>query len=278
MQPANNVRLGRGPQVLPHVDIPRNQVKEKARLPGSGPDTQGSGAKGYGSGSHGIAGKKVPPHFDRPPILHRPGNGSDRDGYYPFRRDWLDNFFAYVFYVFEYNPAECVASPWYYYPNMPPYVDLSRVSQEPSSIDTSGLQPYTWHSPSDDMPGSDEYLIDTSIDRLVALYEDQDTGALDALVPSGYSIDVALDGGSGYTLSSNDFHDMMLDNITTTQTQRFSIVGVQRFAGGIRVQALHTFQDADGQTQKLLHTYILSQGDNGYTITSLKVTQPPKSF
>jgi hypothetical protein len=261
-----------------HIELSRTQVLLKARIGYAFFGHQDPGPKGYGSGTHGIVHKPAPPHFDRPPILHRPVGDSDRDGYYPCLTDWRDSFFAYVFYAFTYDPAQCVASPWYYYPNMPAYVDLDRVSFDPFSIDTAGLQPFAWHSPDYDAPGSDEYFIDMSIDRLLNVYENQDTDSLDALVPSGYNVDVSLDGGSSYTLSGDDFHDMMLDNVTTTQTTRFSVVGVQRFAGGLVVKAIHQFTDADGQTQRLLHTYILKMGDNEYTIASLKVTQPAPSF
>jgi len=71
---------------------------------------------------------------------------------------------------------------------------------------------------------------------------------------------------------------MVMDNTNPTHTERFEITNVQRFRAGAKVEAMHTFVDPNGQTTRLLHTYILRQWENGYEITSLKVTRPVTSF
>jgi len=230
-----------------------------------------------GTASHAITKKPMPPHFDRPPVLHNPGNGW-RSGYYPYESDWLDDWFAYAFYCFDYNPDNCVASPWYYYPDMPAYVDSDRISQDTVVVDSAGFQSFDWRSPTVDASGSDAYYLDTAIGELVSAYEDQDAKALATLVPTGYQVSVSLDGGDGYDLSSDDFHDLMLDNITTTKTERFTIMSVGIKAGEAKVQAMHTFYRPDGTTTQLLHTYILDRTPNGYVIASIEVTQPATPF
>ena len=229
-----------------------------------------------GTGSHAITKKPIPPHFDRPPVLHHPGNGC-RDGYYAYQAGWLDCFFAFDFYFFEYNANACVASPWYYYPDEPAYVNIDRTSPE-TAPGTEAFQPFDWRSPTEDQPGSNAYYLDTAIGELVSVYEDEDVKALDALVPSGYKVSVNLDGGDGYDLSSDDFHDLMLDNATTTKTEGFAIAGVYVAQDEAKVLAIHTFTKPDGTTERLLHTYVLDRTPSGYVISSIKVTQAAPAF
>jgi len=265
-----NGQQGSGPQHLPrpHVELPRNQVLQKARF----------NSNNYGSGSHGKIGNTKAPHFGPPPILHGPAGAHIRHGYRPYGSGWRDSFFIYPFYAFDYNPDSCVVSPWYYYPQMPGFILMARLRFGPFAFDFVDYAPYAWRHASYYDPGSENYFLDVAIDRLVRVYQNQDMDALDALVPAGYEVNVQMEDGHSYQMQSNDFHDMVLDNATTTHTDRFSIVAVHRFRAGAKVEAMHTFVDPNGQTTQLLHTYILRQDENGYKIVSLQVTRPSSAF
>ena len=161
---------------------------------------------------------------------------------------------------------------------MPGYMSSARIRIGAFSVDFVDLQPYSWQQSNYYAPTSDTYSLDVAVDRIERVYTNQDTNALDSLVPSGYDVNVQTDGGDSYSMSSNDFHDMMLDNMSTTQTQQFQIVQVQRFRAGARVRAVHTFTDPSGRTVQLQQVYILSQNENGYSITSLRISPSITAF
>jgi hypothetical protein len=69
-------------------------------------------------------------------------------------------------------------------------------------------------------------------------------------------------------LNSNDFYDLMMDNIYGTRTERYEITRVYKNRNGIEVRAKHHFEDAMGRLQCVNHTYQLEGGNRGgYTIT-----------
>ncbi len=155
---------------------------------------------------------------------------------------------------------------------------MARIRVGPLSIDLVDAQPYSWTRSSYYDPTSYEYSLDMAIDRLVRIYENQDMNALESLVQQGTDVNIQSETGDNYMLSSDDFHDLMLDNMSTTRTQQFAIVQVQKFRAGARVRAIHTFTDPNGNTAQLQHVYTLEQDEHGYYIAALRVTRGSTSF
>lgn len=257
-------------QVVPlqRIDLPRTVVVQKARL----------GQNRYGQGTHALGNVRQMPTFGKPPRLNRPGGGQVRRGYFPYQIGWRDSNFAYPYYSFYYSASNSVPSPWYYYPQLPGYVVTSRIRIGAFSIDFVDIRSYAWRRSTYYAPTSYDYPLDITIDRLVRVYENRDMDALDALVPGGYDVDIESEDGDNYMLSSNDFHDLMLDNMSTTRTVEFAIVQVQTFRAGARVRAIHTFVDPSGRTTRLQHVYVLEQDERGFHIASLQVSRSLPSF
>ncbi len=85
---------------------------------------------------------------------------------------------------------------------------------------------------------------------------------------------VRLDEGYGYTMDGDDFYDLMLDNIESTQTQRYTILEARWGSRGeASVLASHEFMDPWGRRQCVYHRYVLVEGSRGFRIAQFEVSQ-----
>ncbi len=190
-----------------------------------------------------------------------------RSGYWHYDPYWCDDDFWFGWYVFNPYQYRCVASPWYYYPHLPGYLNYSCVRVVQISLLPWGGSYYDYR-PS--RYGSGYYRdsdLDDAIDDLVRAFEDSDRRALGRLVPRRGDVSIFVDGAYQYSMDSERFYDLMQDNVYATRTRRYEIVRVETWRDEAEVTARHEFTDAWGQRTSVYHWYRLSRDSRGYVIT-----------
>ncbi|MEQ1934324.1 MAG: hypothetical protein ABL962_10675, partial [Fimbriimonadaceae bacterium] len=197
--------------------------------------------------------------------------GGYRNGYCQYDNRWNDSFFAYPYYSFTLNVGRCTVSPWYYYSNLPGYIMINRIIFVDNfrGCNWGSGDVYNWNSwNGNGSYGGSRYRdgLDEAILDLQRSFERQDRRSLDSLVGRN-RVNVYLDGSYAYSLNSNDFYDLMMDNIYGTRTERYEISRVYKNRNGAEVRAKHHFIDAFGRSQCVIHTYQLEEYRGEYTIT-----------
>ncbi len=208
-----------------------------------------------------------------------------RIGYIAYDRNWEDRQFRYPFYVF--NPYDTLGfiSPWYFYPNLPAYISTGRCLV----LDASDLPavfvgtPYTGYNNDAYQQGysagyqagqtsgyqagqNDNRILDGVLDDIKSVFLHGDQKALDHLVPESGQVNIYVDGNYSYSISANDFYDMMRDNSKSTHTIDYQILDTRTSGDEAKVLAAHIFQDPWGDRQTVYHTYLLKIGRRGAQI------------
>lgn len=203
-----------------------------------------------------------------------------RCGYYAYDYRWCDDYFYYPFYSFDPWGSNCVISPWYYYPNLPGYVGRNRVrTWTIPGIAFIGY-PYEWVNPGynnggnwNNGWGNSRYNdVDYAVDDLQNAFEEGDRRAAARLVPRRSDVGIFVDGKYSYSLSADDFCDLLLDNIQNTRTRRYAIERVWRSNDGARVIARHEFEDPWGQRCTVWHNVIFQYERNQLVIREFGVS------
>lgn len=194
-----------------------------------------------------------------------------RSGYYHYRNDWRDDNFSYPYYQFRYNDR-CAISPWYYYPSLPAYVDYSRVDFRIGSFSFSfgSSRPWTYRDRYDTR--SDSYELDNTVRDLVRVYERHDLRALGRLVPDRARVVIKTDCDRPYSISGNDFYDMITDAIESTRTTDYQILEVRDGRGCAQVTAKHCFTDAWGRRSFVYHRYSLEFDRYNFVIAEFETS------
>lgn len=194
------------------------------------------------------------------------GYGGWRHGYYGYGGGWRDSFFCFPFYCFDPFLVGCFASPWYYYPCLPPYIAASNVVVE--NVDPyanwSGSD-YTWAPESD---ASANPVLDDSVQDIVQSFESDDHKAMDRVTPHSGNVRVYTDGKYDYSLNANDFYDTYVDGVESTKTDRYEILDVKAGKDGTsaRVVAKHIYNDPAGRRTTVYHNYLLVKEGNEFVI------------
>lgn len=253
-------------------------------------ETSRSGRVNYGNGNNNQAGRGAP-SYSPPPIVgqnrasreadqeNRIGyaNNNYRNGYYQYSNQWCDNNFWYPHYQFNYN-NNCVPSPWYGYTNMPGYISQVRVTFGNFSFSWRSGDLYRWrYQEYDDNFGYwnnsryDRNQVDQAVDDIYDAFRHGRARYMDALIPTRGNVWVELDRYSSYSISGNDFYDLMEDLIDGTRTYDYRIREVRRYGNQVTVVAEHVFQDSWGRQQYARHYYGLQMGRRGYEIVAFRV-------
>lgn len=258
--------------------------------------TSRSGSVGY-SGSNNIAGRvRSPITISAMPIIRPPernNNGSLqnqvqryenirvnpnwRSGYCAYNSNWNDNWFSYPFYSFNWSYNSCAVSPWYWYPNLPPYVSYSRCNFNRPVFNIIVSLDYLWNSNSYDRYGNyDRYDsnrdLDYALEDIENIWNDRDFRALSNLLPQRGEIYVTMENGYQYSLNSDDFYDMMVDNISSTRTIRYRVLNVRTGRDGAKVIASHEFEDPWGRRTTVYHRYSLQRERRNYELVEFSTS------
>jgi hypothetical protein len=163
-------------------------------------------------------------------------------------------------------------SPWYYYSNLPAYVVTSRVRFGNFGLDIRWGDSFDWNRYDRYDRYSDNYELGRAVDDIRDAFESGSVRALSYLVPSRGDVYVKLEDGYGYNMNGDDFYDLMVDNITSTRTLRYTITEVKWGSRGEAcVLAAHEFTDPWGRRQCVYHKYVLTSDRRGFTIAQFEV-------
>lgn len=195
-----------------------------------------------------------------------------RSGYCQYDRRWRDSFFVYPYYSFSFG-NRCAISPWYYYPNLPGYLDITRCRFGGFGLQITWTNSYDWSRwDRYDRYGSN-YELGRAIDDIRRAFERNDYRALGSLIPGRSEVYVKLNDGYGYYLRGDDFYDLMVDNISATDTVRYTILESKWGSRGEAcVWASHEFYDPWGRRQCVYHRYTLTGDRYGFSIAEFEVS------
>lgn len=213
-----------------------------------------------------------------------------RVGYYQYGSGWRDDSFSYPYYVFSpYSINRCVVSPWYYYSFLPGYVETDRLVFTSNYEDPFVGLPFDYEPPSryrDDQYGDDRggiydenYLspriLNFAIDDLISAFTRGDRRAVDRLVPRTGSVALAIDGRTSYGVRADDFYDMLMDAVTSSQTIDYQITAVKSNNEEAEVLATHVFTDPWGRQQYVYHRFHLYGERGNVVIRSFETSANP---
>jgi hypothetical protein len=211
-------------------------------------------------------------------------------GYHHYRRDWQDDFFFFSSYDFYPSYDTCVISPWYYYPHLPGYVRRNRIFfvLTPSVLYIggtgfywSGAPIYHWNDSESIYNSSGLYGnydnygrsaatadLDYALEDLVTAFKRNNRRAIGRLVPMEGRVGIYVDERYDYSLEAEDFYDLMIDNVSSTDTRDYEILEVRTWRGEeARVLARHEYRDPWGGIRVVFHTYRMVRQRGGYVIT-----------
>lgn len=200
------------------------------------------------------------------------GNYNWRSGYCQYDYRWRDSYFVYPYYSFSFG-NRCAVSPWYYYPNLPGYLDITRCRFGGFGLQISWTNSYDWNRWDQyDRYGSN-YQLGRAIDDIRRAFERNDYRALGNLIPGRSEVYVKLNDGYGYYLRGDDFYDLMVDNIAGTDTARYTILESKWGSRGeASIWASHEFFDPWGRRQCVYHRYTLTSDRYGFSIAEFEVS------
>lgn len=252
--------------------------------------TSRSGSTQYGSQNNriGLGSHTVPVYIDTAPTTRSSASisfqvlresqvyaGKFRQGYYHNNRNWRDDYFCYPYYYFEPYWGHSVISPWYYYPNLPGYLASSRCLFLTVRIGPFHGYIYDWspryvsYNPYYNVQRntSRNEELDLAMEDLVYAFERYNIRAIDRLIDRNQNVNIFIDDQYAYTLYSDDFRDLMVDNIQATETRNYTIEQIRVNGNVARVIARHDFIDPWGRYDSTYHFYQMRRDRYGYTIT-----------
>ncbi|HWD37879.1 MAG TPA: hypothetical protein VG944_03465 [Fimbriimonas sp.] len=252
---------------------------------GSNPGSIKKGGGGFGEPTDGrltdhpvvITGLptgKIPPPFHGKPIEVHPLPGRRSHHHHgDFVGGWRFDFWSYWdlsddFFCcncYQYDPSDeqdPQFSPWYFYPNLPPYLERVK-TLPPSDVDAGDLLP------SDGPVVAPNPTAKLALDDLIAMWVKNDRIAIGHLVPSKGSIEVLVEGKSQYDLKASDFYDLLHDGTVNTKTTDYKVVALKAVDDHtLQVRARHTFLDPWDVERTIYHTYTLKLEGDRYVIRS----------
>jgi len=253
-----------------------------------------SGKVNYQSSNNFVGKVREPIIISRPPIDSLANqvlrsdnirvNSGWRNGYCGYSNSWNDNYFNYPFYSFNWSRNDCAISPWYWYSHLPGYINRNRCRFDRPTFQIIVNLNYDWSpifSPGyryNDYGygyGRNErnWGLDRAIEDIVEAFLYGEFRVLSDLLPRRGDVYVTIDQGYQYSLQSDDFYDLMVDNLSTTRTQRYKIISARTGRGTARIVAEHEFTDPWGRRQLVYHTFGLLEDSRRFTIAEFSSSQ-----
>lgn len=172
--------------------------------------------------------------------------------------------FLFAFYSSDpYGGSDVVASPWYGYSSLPPYVDNSRVTLAPE------YRPL--YVPGSDWQGYElsqrrERDLSHALDDVQDAFEHRDKPSAERLLPKSGPVAIFNDGKYDYSVDAANFREMFLDGVDGSKTVRYVVTEVRVRGDEAHVRARHEFTDSWGAEQSVVHAYTLRQEGGQFVI------------
>lgn len=197
----------------------------------------------------------------------RIGNVRIRIGYDHYDYRWRDDYFYYPHYVFDPYVADFVCSPWYYYPQLPPYFN-SRRCYFPTVYTWQpfyGVR-YQYQQPSRTNWNRDYNELDYVVEDITYAFMDGDRRSIDRLIPRRGNIAIIMDNRYAYSLLPEDFYDTIMDAVQNSRTREYKILDVQYRRDAASVFARHDFEDPWGRVTSVYHYFKLEPEGRNWVI------------
>lgn len=219
-----------------------------------------------------------------------------RDGYSHYNSNWRDSWFWYPHYRFRYDPYDCVPSPWYFYPHLPAYIQIGRVSiaLRGGAIYAACRDNYSyvsisynsggwnsgggsWYGGSGDWGwGNDSYRgrrgdLDYAIDDIIEGFRRGNVRPIGQMIDTRSRVLVEIENEVRYSMAGDDFYDLMEDLVSGTRTTGYRIDQVRTGRDQAMVMAVHEFRDTWGQFRRTRHYYGLEQDRRGFVIREFSI-------
>lgn len=198
----------------------------------------------------------------------RIGNSRIRTGYHHYDSRWRDDYFFYAFYVFDPFGADFCFSPWYYYPQLPPYFSTRRCyfpTYYSAWTPFYGVR-YQYQQPSREYWNRDYNELDYVIEDITYAFLDGDRRSIDRLVPRRGNVAIVIDGRYAYSLQPEDFYDTLMDATQNTNTRDYKILDVQYRKDVASVFARHDFDDPWGRRTSVYHYFRLEPEGRNWVV------------
>ena len=172
---------------------------------------------------------------------------------------------SFSYHSYGYWPyGRCVSSPWYDYPQLPPYLPTSVVYvQQPIAYSTD-YDAYDWAPPA---PTRVYGTLDYCVNDIDSAYTSEDPELILQLIPSDGMISVFLEGSYRYSVGCNDFRPMLVDCVRHVRTSGYHVDWVRRYHDGtVMVEGEHNTRDAWGHTETVYQTYRMEPYRGHYAI------------
>lgn len=198
---------------------------------------------------------------------HPPFGDEWRYGYHG-RRGFRDRHFHFGFYFFSPFGWPVVVSPWYYYPELPPYIDWNAVTVVPDySWDWNQGIAYTYR-PAVPYASYGDRTLNAAVDAIRDIFSNGSQDAIDALVPTDGQVAIFSNGQYMYTLKGDQFQQMITDAAEDVDTTSFQVDSVRTLDGEAIVHCTDNFTDNDGGAHSVMQTYRLTFMGGRYVITA----------
>ncbi len=243
----------------------------------SGTVAYGTFHNGYGSArptrydggfNHSVLGLQIrrnQPHRGGYGDYHYGGvYGGVRYGYVGYNSYWRDDYFAYPFYAFDpWAPGvTVVASPWYRYSYLPPYLDTTRVVIVNDYRSSYNDRRDDWQ----DYREQRDDRLDNALGDIRDAFERNSSRDGERLLPQTGQVAIFNDGKYDYSLGADDFQDMFLDGIEQSKTVRYEITETRVRGDEVHLKARHEYTDSWGESQVVAHTYTLRRENGRFVI------------
>ena len=229
---------------------------------------RGNGTARNDGPSHNFRGN-FPSHITRPArssgLSISFGSAGLRIGYFQYAQNWNDSHFRYHSYGF--TPGNSVVySPWYYYSNLPPYINSSSVIYVDGY--SRAVPSYRWQTYRRDAASQG------AIDRIANAFQQDNAGPIISLVQPNSRVAILMDGQFQYDLVGEDFENMLSDMVQSTQTESYTVDAAHQYGDHLQVQGTQRFRDANGDTQTVHMEFVLVADRNGdFSITEFNSWQ-----
>lgn len=191
-----------------------------------------------------------------------------------------------------YEPSSLVViSPFYYYPELPPYLNVNCVTYGGYYSESSVWTPYYYSYPGsngfrrdwdddpfgrsgfnrsysyDDSRYGERTKFDRALDNIVDAFAQGDSRFIEGLIPSSGSVAISQDNFTRYSLGANDFANLYRDLIETTRSRGYEVLSARVYDDdSARVVARHTRLDAYGNVSTVYHVYNLAYEGRRFVI------------
>lgn len=186
-----------------------------------------------------------------------------RVGFVQYSSGFSSASFSYGSYSYwPYSP--CVSSPWYYYPQLPPYLPTSAVYVQDPPTYSDAYDNYNWSSSVD----SNAYgPLDYSVYDIQNAFEVRNPSLLIQLVPSDGMVAIYLDEGYRYSVPCSNFRLMLRDCVSDVRTSGYHVGWVRRYHdGSVRVMGQHNVTDPWGHRETVYQSYRLEPYQGRYVV------------